>query len=165
MHTAAWLRTVALSLLLLAGGCATQLSETVRPGTPREQVLQAWGTPTASYSMPSGTRLQYSRQPFGRQVYNIDLDAAGRVAAFSQALQPASLDRVPVDGSWTTEDVLREFGPPQQISRVGDFDGDVWTYRWAELNNPRFFHIYLDRKRTVRRAHSTDEVVDRRLLF
>lgn len=158
------LASLAALLALLAAGCA-QLEQAVRPGTPREQVLQAWGPPTATYPLASGTRLQYSRQPMGRQVYNIDLDAAGRVAAFTQALQPSVLERVPVDGRWTADDVRREFGLPQEISRVGDFRGDVWTYRYLDLNNPRFFHVYLDAQGVVRRAHSTDEVVDRRRLF
>lgn len=159
-----WWRLLASLILLCLAGCAA-LGEAVRPGTPRAQVLQAWGPPSATYGLSGGgARLQYSRQPFGREVYNIDLDTSDRVAGFEQALQPAVLAQVQA-GTWTADDVRRRFGLPAQVSRVGDFDGDVWTYRYQELNNPRQFHVYLDAAGIVRRAHASDELVDRRMRF
>lgn len=155
-----WYQALGMLLLAVLAGCAA-LGDAVRPGTPREQVLQAWGRPTATYALAGGTRLQYSRQPAGRVVYNIDLDAQERVSAFEQSLQPALLGRVQVD-HWTAADVQRTFGPPPQVARVGDFDGDVWTYRYLELNNQRLFHVYLDAAGVVRRAHSTDEIFQER---
>lgn len=155
-------------LVLFAAACITgcaALSDAVRPGTPRAQVLEAWGSPSAVYGLAGGgTRLQYSRQPLGREVYNIDLDASDRVASFEQALQPSVLAQVQA-GTWTVDDVRRRFGLPFQVSRVGDFNGDVWTYRYQELNNPRQFHVYLDAAGVVRRAHPSDEVMDRRMRF
>lgn len=157
-------RVMASLVVVCLAGCSA-LGDAVRPGTPRAQVLSAWGPPSGVYSLEGGgTRLQYSRQPFGREVYNIDLDGSERVAGFEQALHPAVLAQVQA-GKWTADDVRIRFGLPAQVSRVGDFDGDVWTYRYQELNNPRQFHVYLDAAGIVRRAHASDEVVDRRMRF
>ena len=156
-------RLCLLAGMLLLTSCAA-LEQAVQPGTPREGVLAAWGPPTATYPLPGGSRLQYSRQPLGREVYNIDLDAQGRVSSYYQALQPAVFAQIGI-GQWGTADVLRTFGRPAEVSRVGDFAGDVWTYKYLEFNNPRQFHIYLDAQGIVRRAHPTDEVFDRRMLL
>jgi len=145
--------------LLLAGlaltGCA--FPSGVAPGSARAEVLASLGPPTASYGLPNGSRLQYSQQPLGRKVYNIDLDPADRVVSVTQTLEANVFDRVPI-GSWTADDVLRTFGPAAEISRVSSFNGTIWTYRYEEFNNLRQFHVYFDPQGIVRRSHSTDEL-------
>ncbi len=154
------IRLAAAGMALAAlAGCAG-LPERVATGTPREQVLQALGTPTATYPMPEGgTRLQYSRQPSGRQVHDVDLDAAGRVTQVRQVLQLANLNKVPVDGSWREADVLREFGVPAMKSRVRAVSGEVWSYRYEQASVPYLFHVDIDPQGVVRRTYSGIEPI------
>lgn len=149
-----------LAACLAAGllvGCAGIVQNTP-VGAPREQVQQNLGPPTATYPLASGTRLQYSGQPAGRQVYNIDLDATGRVASVSQALQPHLLDRFSA-GGMPVADLQREIGPPAYRGRIFSFSGDVWTWRWEEIDIPRLFHAYVNSQGMVERTLSTDEPI------
>ena len=75
----AWARRVALGVAALAtaaGLAACAMPERIAPGTPAAEVLHTLGAPTARYPLPEGgERLQYTRQPAGQQVFNVDLDA------------------------------------------------------------------------------------------
>ncbi|WP_370690373.1 hypothetical protein [Hydrogenophaga sp.] len=148
------LGATALALVLAACG---SMPETVSPGTSRAEIEQRLGRPTAVHPLPDGTRLQYSRQPSGQQVFNLDLDAQGRLARVDQVLDIEWLQRIQVD-RWTREDVLRQFGQPAVVERVARFEGGVWTYRYLEpFSLARLAHIYIDAQGTVRRVVYTDE--------
>lgn len=148
-----WLWLLGVALL---GACAS-LPEGVRPGMERAEVLQRLGLPGARYLLEGGERLQYSRQPAGRQVYNIDLDAQGRVRRVTQALDPAVLATIE-PGVWTRAQVLQTLGKPAEVGRVARFDGDIWTWRYLEpISSLRLFHVYFDADGTVVRTQSTDE--------
>lgn len=126
-------------------------------GATREQVLQAYGKPSAVWPLPEGERLQYSRQPTGQQVYNVDLDRHGRVVATTQAMSDAAFAAVQPD-TWRAADVERTFGKPALTGRVHSFDGIVWSYRHAQpfgLNKQ--FHVFIDSSGLVRRTQVTDE--------
>jgi hypothetical protein len=148
--------TLAVALL---SGCAG-VPEKISPGTNREEVVQALGAPTAIWQMPAGgTRLQYSRQPQGRQIYDIDLDASGRVVQVLKALDPVNLDKVPVDGRWRSDDVLREFGTPAMKATLRSVSGEIWSYRYMGVTAPFLFHIDVDPQGVVRRTYSTLEPI------
>ncbi|MFN3495874.1 MAG: hypothetical protein ACK40L_15340 [Hydrogenophaga sp.] len=153
------MRLQAMAVALLAGllaGCSN-FPERVVPGETRAEVERRLGAPTAVHALAEGTRLQYSRQPAGQQVFNLDLDAQGRVVRVQQSLEAANLARIETD-RWTREDVLREFGRPALVDRVARFEGDVWTYRYLEaFSLARLMHIHIDPQGTVRRVVHTDE--------
>lgn len=154
MRCALALVSTALSLVLTACG---SMPETVATGTPRADIEQRLGTPTAVHALADGTRLQYSRQPSGQQVFNLDLDAQGRLARVDQVLDVEWLQRIEVD-RWTQADVLRQFGKPALVERVARFDGAVWTYRYLEpFSLARLAHIHIDPHGVVRKVVYTDE--------
>ena len=154
MRCALKLVTTALALVLTA--CSI-VPETVALGTSRADIEQRLGTPTAVHALPDGTRLQYSRQPSGQQVFNLDLDTHGRLARVDQVLDVEWLQRIEVD-RWTQEDVLRQFGRPAVVERVARFDGGVWTYRYLEpFSLARLVHIHIDTRGVVRKVVYTDE--------
>lgn len=135
---------VALALV----GCATDPSR-LKPGSSRAEVLQQLGRPTAIYALPGGERLQYSRAPAGFEVSNVDLDAAGRVRSVRQELDESLFGNTIQAGRWRTEDVLRTYGPPLERSRVSSFQGEVWTWRYRQVNARRFLYIFIDRDGVV----------------
>jgi len=146
-------------LLALAGlaGCAG-MPERLAPGTPRSDIETRLGQPTAVHPLVSGTQLQYSRQPAGQQVYNLALDAQGRLRQVDQVMDLAWFHRIGVD-TWTRQQVLQQFGRPALVERVARFDGDIWTYRFLEVGWSRQAHIHFDPAGVVRRVMFTDEPV------
>ncbi|PZQ75127.1 MAG: hypothetical protein DI563_10380 [Variovorax paradoxus] len=153
-------RAVAIlgATLLGLAGCASDPAR-LPLGTSRAEALQQLGTPTAVYLRPGGgERLQYSRQPAGFEVNDVDLDASGRVVAVTQAMNEGLFGRAIRTDAWRVPDVLYTYGRPEQITRVSSFDGDVWQWRYLQSNSPRLLYIYIDPQGVVRRWHVGDDL-------
>lgn len=161
-HTTTIGRTVRVALSGLVvwalTGCMG-IPERIEPGTPRAQIEERLGVPTAEYPLPDGRRLQYSRQPGGQQVYNLDLDAIGRLRRVEQVMDINWLQRNIALDRWSRADVLQNLGRPALIERVVSFRGDVWTYRFLEMNSPRQAHLHIDPEGVVRKLMFTDELM------
>ena len=152
-------RLAAAALVAAAlAGCASD-PYNIQPGTPRAQVMERVGAPTTVYPLPQGgERLQYSRAPMGFQVTNVDLDSQGRVVSVIQELDELYFAQTIQIDKWTVEDVLRTYGRPYDISQVTSFKGNVWSWRYLQINNPRFLYIYIDPQGVVRRYHVGDDL-------
>ena len=148
-------RVIALVLVALLAGCSL-MPERVPLGATRGEIESRLGQPTGVYPLADGTRLQYSRQPAGQQVYNLDMGADGRLRQTEQVMDAGWLQRIDVD-RWTRDDALLNLGRPALIERVASWDGDIWTYRFQEVNGARQVHLHLDRAGVVRRVMFTDE--------
>ncbi len=143
---------------LVLAGC---ISEPTRlpPNTTKAEALQRLGTPTAVYSLPSGgERLQYSRGPSGFEVSNVDADAAGRVYSVRQELDEGLFATTIKPGVWREADILRTYGRPFEIGRVGSFDGGVWTWRYKAQNSRRLLYIYVDPQGLVQYYNVGDDL-------
>lgn len=118
-----------LAALVLAACAAYPYAPTaVHAGAPREDVLRLMGPPTAVYTMPDGReRLEYTRMPFGKQTFMIDLDGAGRVARWENVLDERHF--AAIQPGMSREDVLRLIGPPAFTSnyRLPE-PGVTWNY-------------------------------------
>ncbi len=150
-----------LAAAVLLAGCAGEPTR-LAIGTSRDDTLRQLGRPTATYPMPGGgERLQYSRAPAGFEVNNVDLDRAGQVVAVTQELDERLFDRTiqPGVGTWRTADVLRTYGRPFEITQVGSFDGNIWTWRYKFQNTPRLLFIYIDPNGVVQRYHTGDDLM------
>lgn len=149
-----------LSLLLAACAANPYRASEVRPGTPKDQVLERLGQPTRVVAIPGGERLQYSVQPFGPFAWMVDLDAAGRVRGVRQVLQAVEFHRIE-PGQWTLGDVQREFGPPARIDGISPWGGPVLTYRWRDVDrSDMFWWVFLDQAGVVRRSHQGMDYVN-----
>jgi hypothetical protein len=146
-----WISFLYRATAMLVAACVLAACTTaVQPGMSRDDVLARMGQPSRTLQLGNGTRLQYSRQPAGQQVFNVDLDANGRVVQFRQMLVAPEFARIAV-GQWTREDVERAFGPPASIDHVTNWPTDIMTYRWFDVQD-MFFWIYLDQNNIVRRT-------------
>lgn len=149
-----WLGLGLLAALLVA--CANPLRIPV--GTPAADVLSALGQPTARYALPGGgERLQYSSEPSGQTVYNVDLDSAGRLVHAEQALNEGLFAQRIQPNVWTREDVLRAYGRPALVERVHNFNGPIWVYRYLEGPIWRLLFIDIDPQGVVRSWSVGDE--------
>ena len=159
-RSAVWLSRAALAaglaLTALLVGCANP--DQIPPGTAAADVVQTLGRPTGRYPLPEGgERLQYSRQPAGQQVFNVDLDAGGRVVRVEQALNETLFAQRIQPDRWTREDVLREYGPPAQTMGVHNFKGVIWLWRYADGPVWRLLYIDIDPGGVVRGYSVGDE--------
>lgn len=138
----------ALAALTVLSGCAAFTP--VQTGMTQAEVVALRGAPTRVVPLPTGTRLQYSLQPWGRQVTMIDLDTTGRVVQMRQVMNATDFARIQV-GQWTRADVEREFGPPAFVDHVASWPGDIMNYRWFEISD-MFYWVYLDANNRVQRV-------------
>lgn len=145
-----------LAVAAILAGCAGN-PERIAPGTPRAQVLEALGSPTARYPLADGERLQYSMQPAGQLVYNVDLDANGRLVRAEQVLSEALFPQRIVPNRWTQDDILREYGRPARIEGVHNFKGRIWVWRYADGPTWRLLFIDVDPQGIVRGYSVGDE--------
>lgn len=151
---------LACAAAALLAGCALFADpERIAPGTPAAQVSEQLGRPSARYPAGAGAgeRLQYSYEPGGQRVVNLDLDSQGRVARVEQALNEGLFPRRIETDRWTRADVLREYGPPARIERVHNFHGDIWVWRYAQGPTWRLLFIDIDPAGVVRGWSTGDE--------
>jgi hypothetical protein len=154
--------------MLGLAGCATW--GPVQPGETREAVLARLGPPTATVRLtaqdaPAVERLQYSAQPQGQFANIVDLDAQGRVVRAFQALTITRFRAITLQleqARLIQGDVLREFGPPAQITAVSSWQGPIWLYRYYDSADMRYA-LYFDPDGVLRRGHP--EMEERRRRF
>lgn len=137
-------------------GCAA-MPQHFSPGMERAEIERRMGRPTAEYALPDGVRLQYSGQPSGRFVHNLDLDTQGGLRSSRQSLDESYFLTAIQIGAWTRDDVRRAFGAPALVERVARFDGDIWTYRYEWSATARLLHVHLDPAGVVRQVMVQDE--------
>jgi hypothetical protein len=120
------------------------------PGQARDEVIKAWGAPTARYALPQGERLEYATGPHGRTTWMVDVDAAGRVKRAEQVLNEAHFadfqGRAP---GMSVDALLRELGTPgqRQMTRMGD----LWSWRYP-TNDCLWFQVSFDKDGRVAAA-------------
>jgi hypothetical protein len=153
----------ALRLALPALACVWLLACTqpmsIRPGTPTAEVVRSLGLPTGRYALPDGgARLQYSLEPSGQTVFNVDLDASGHVVRVEQALSEALYDERIRPNVWTSADALREYGRPAYTMGVHNFVGTIWVWRYLDKGLTwRLLYIDIDPGGVVRNWSIGDE--------
>ncbi len=149
-------------MAILFAGCAGNpfAGYDIPPGSPRSAVITRMGPPQRVVALPSGgERLQYSLQPVGQHAWMVDLDAGGKVVLARQVLTEGNFHRI--QPGWTRDDVEREFGRPAWIDAVASWRGPVMTYRWRDTaNSDMFYHVYVDERNVVQRAHPGMEFVN-----
>ena len=144
----------------LLAGCAGIGGYGIQAGTPRDAVIAQMGSPSRVIPLPTGERLQYGAQPYGRETWMVDLDAGGRVVQSRQVLTDGNFNRIEA-GKWTRDDVEREFGRPAWIDSVSSWRGGVMNYRWRDTANSNMFYwVYLDERNVVQRAHPGIEFIN-----
>lgn len=148
-----WALAGALALSL--SGCA--VPEWQKPGTPAAQIAHDMGQAHVRVALPDGgERWVYSRQPAGQQVYHMVFDAQQRLQHVDQVLQEAHFHTLR-PGTDDHRSVFNYFGKPALIERVGNFKGDIWTYRIRENSIDRQAHVFIDPQGVVQRVMFTDE--------
>lgn len=148
----------AAMLVCTATVMACAVPEWQKPGTPAAQLIEDMGKPHVRVPLAGGgERWVYSRQPAGQQVYHMQLDAQQRLVRVEQVLQEAHFQKLQ-PGQDNRQSVFNYFGKPALVEGVGNFKGDIWTYRIRENSIDRMAHVFIDPQGVVRRVMFTDEI-------
>ena len=120
----------AASLAALLAACAfIGAPGGLQPGAPIAQARAVFGGPSGEHALPDGgTRLEFDR---GRDTYMLDFDAAGRLVATRQVLNPTTF--ATIKPGMTREEVLARIGRPAFVVPVGWQNLSVWSYRFGGL--------------------------------
>lgn len=147
-----------MALLILCAalaGCAypTQF----QPGTPQQEVLSKLGPANTVKKLDGGgERWLYTTQPMGREAYQLQFGADGQLQTTTQVLTAGNFGAIPL-GQFTQQQLLQDFGPPMEITRVWSFTGQVWTYRFWDNGIKRFAHVHVDPQGVVQKLMFIDE--------
>ena len=149
------IRRLALAAALAVAISACGSPGSVKPGDTQAAVKTTAGSPTAVISLPDGgVRWQYSGQPYNQWVWNIDMDAQGRVLVVDQMMTDAAFARIR-DGKDTRADVLRDFGPPAEAFSFPLKDETAIMYRYfIEGGFYAAMFVYFDPQNVVKRTET-----------
>ena len=143
--------------LLALGLAGCMVPQWQKPGMPQAEVEKGMGKPTVVVPLPEGgTRLVYSQQPAGQQVWHMDFDAQHKLTRVEQVLDTTHFFALR-NGVDTKDDVYRMFGPPAKVEGVYSFKGDIWTYRFMDNTFARRAHVHIDPQGVVQKVMFTDE--------
>lgn len=140
-----------------AGLTACMVPQWQKPGTPADVIAQGMGQPQVRVMLPEGAqRWVYSYQPAGQQVYHMVFDAQQRLQQVEQVLSEYHFQQLQ-PGHDTRQSVHNFFGQPALVEHVGNFKGDIWTYRIRENSLDRYAHVFIDPQGIVQHVMFTDE--------
>lgn len=138
--------------------CATQA---LAPGSTREALLQRWGAPTATYTLPDGgQRLEYASGPYGRTTWMADVDAGGRLVQMRQVLSESEFLLVQSASGLRREELLRWLGTPGERRSGGWAGGEVWSWRYPTNDCLWFQSSVADDGRVTGSAYGIDPRCD-----
>lgn len=135
-----------LSLLLLPLLLAACAAPAFKPGeSSRDQVLAAWGPPTARFpTAGGGERLIYGTGPLGFVTRVVTLGPDGKVAALHNALEEEEFAKVR-PGEDGKEEILQRFGPPTWVQFFEARNELVWEWRYCDAwAMPARFNVLFD---------------------
>jgi hypothetical protein len=149
MNVSAFRSAAALAAAAVLAACSSYGPGGLRPGQTAAQVEADMGPATGRHPMADGgVRLEFSRGPFGKHTYMVDLDNAGRVQRWEQALTEAKFAQV-VPGMHS-EELRRLLGRPSDV--IGIWRGaSVWSWRY-ETPFCQWFRVTVEPDGTVRDA-------------
>jgi hypothetical protein len=135
-----------LLLLLLPLLVCLQLDACAAPvpteGSSTQEVLKAWGPPTATYPLDGGARrLEFASGPYGRTTWMVDVDAMGRVIQSRQVLNEAAFFQVQLQPGLSRDALLRWLGTPGE-RRGARGGGETWSWRYP-TNDCLWFQVSL----------------------
>jgi hypothetical protein len=149
------IRHLAMAFALSCTVAACSVPGSVKPGDTQDAVRSAAGRPTAVITLADGgVRWQYSGQPYDQSVWNINMNAQGRVVSVEQMMSDEAFARIR-SGKDTRADVLREFGRPAETFSFPMMDETAFMYRY-------FIHggfyaamfVYFDPQGVVKRTET-----------
>ncbi|SIT40069.1 putative lipoprotein [Paraburkholderia ribeironis] len=138
-------RAALVCAAVFALGACAQPWEGFHTGEQESAVVARLGQPREVYNLPDGSRrLMWPTQPMGEVTVAADIDATGKVISIRQVLQPNEFYRAE-PGKWTKNEVLVNFGRPEETAYFPLMKREVWSYRYLEDGVwYLLFHFYFD---------------------
>jgi hypothetical protein len=113
-------------LTLLLVGCTSFAPDRSLLGRDRAAVIADMGPPSRERELPSGSRLEYPRGPFGKSTYFVVLDANGKVTGWDDVLTTENFDKI--KPGMPASEVEFLIGESKSSFGVGSQNHRVWNY-------------------------------------
>jgi hypothetical protein len=123
-----FLRMSIPTTVLLLAACSGYAPPANLDGLDRGSIIARMGPPDLQRPVDGGTRLEFSRGPYGHHTWFVDLDSAGKVVRAQQVLTEQNFLRI-VPGM-AQEAVRDQLGRPSERRVLGRARGVVWNYRY-----------------------------------
>jgi hypothetical protein len=146
--------SASILLSLALAGCAALAPPSLSVGEPETEVLAKLGRPTAL--IPDGNEhlLEYSRNPWGQEIYMARIGSDGRLVSYEQVLTTEKFATIK-PGVATKTEVLRTIGHPSETSYLPRQQLEVWTYPYKEHGVwNSLMHVHFDRSGVVQRMEN-----------
>ena len=141
--------------VLLAAGCANMRFMEI--GATQEAVRAALGTPSLQVKSSNGERWAYGTAPEGKVTWLYDFDAAGRVAARTQALTMERISQL--KNGQTKAEVEAMIGPSYWSLRYPFKQEElVHVYRFEDAALSMCFYVGYDATDTVVSTGMQEEI-------
>lgn len=138
--------------------CAMLQPVQLMPGESESQVIAKLGRPIAR--MPDGKQhlLEYSRNPWGQEIYIARFDQNNRLISYEQVLTVEKFATIK-PGVTSKTDVLRTFGHPSQTVYFSRLQLEAWTYPYKEYGvwNSEM-NIYFDNNGIVKKTENGQDL-------
>jgi len=108
------------------GACVNFAPHVGLQGQDRQAVLASLGPPSQERRAADGVRLVYTRSPYGKSTFFVNLDSQGRVAGWEDVLTPANFEKITV--GMGTDDVENLIGPSKMMLTVNSRGHKAWLY-------------------------------------
>jgi hypothetical protein len=119
------------ALLAMLGACAIFTPVKLVPGETEAEVVAKLGRPSARIPDGSQHLLEYSRNPWGQEIYMARFGADNRLISYEQVLTVEKFATIK-PGVATKADVLRTVGHPSETMYLSRQQLEVWTYPYKE---------------------------------
>lgn len=145
---------------MLLSGCA-QSPTAFQPGDDAATLSARLGHPSEVYPLPDGgKRLMWPTQPFGETTVAADVSANGSIQRVRQVLQPGEFSKAQV-GAWTRNDVLTNFGRPEESVYFPLIKREVWSYRYQEGGTWKLlYNFYFDEAGVLRMTQKSPDTLN-----
>ena len=133
---------MALASAALLSGCIN--FQSVTPGMTVAEAVQKIGKPSTTCKRDDGTeRLVWTTQPDGQFAWGTNTTPQGTVVGMQQLLTDKHF-QVLANGRWDAQQVLCEFGEPDNKYSIAKGNEIVWSYRYLQNSVwPSIMYVFM----------------------
>ncbi len=114
------------AVVVALAGCVNFAPHASLMGQDKLAVMASLGPPSQERRAADGVRLVYTRSPYGKSTFFVNLDSQGRVAGWEDVLTPANFEKITV--GMGTDDVENLIGPSKMMLTVNSRGHKAWLY-------------------------------------
>lgn len=114
---------------MFLAGCASFAPNSHLIGQDRVAVINHMGHPSRERTIPTGSRMEYPRGPFGKSTFFVFLDSSGKVTGWEDVLKTENFHKI--KPGMTGDEVELMIGQSKSTWGVAMGNRRVWNYPFS----------------------------------